>query len=130
MLKAVMGRERYYELLQKVTASLAPTSPLVPLSVDDKDLLDNYIQPYIIAAVDLRIVTPLTTEIRSKSAGSGTDANHTAATSAELIRLQDQFRLDVAAYREELVHQLDKLDKNCPLDENTTLKSPINIRFV
>lgn len=109
MLKSVMGKTAYEELINKVSASLPPTTPIVPLTPADTELIEEYIQPYLVACVDYRIIYPLTIRSRAKSVGKGVDENHTPADITELIKLKDQMRSDVDAYAEIL---LDKLNEN------------------
>jgi hypothetical protein len=109
MLRKVMGKSRYDALLVKVSLSLPPTNPTIPLDTQTKELIEDYIQPFLVACVDYRIIYPLTIRMRSKSVGKGTDENHTPSDVAELIKLKDQMRVDVDSYREDLV---DKLAEN------------------
>ncbi len=113
MLKRVMGSKKYEELLLKVSNSLPPTIPIVPLSAEDKLLIEDFIQPYLVACVDYRIIYPLTIRARSKSVGKGTDENHTPADMVELIRLKDQMKQDVDAYHEDLVEKLNGINELC-----------------
>lgn len=109
MLKRIMGKKMYVDLLDKVSNSLPPSNPIVPLDAITKELVEDYIQPYLVACVDYRIIYPLTIRSRSKSVGKGTDENHTPADLSELIKLKDQMRMDVDAYAENL---LDKINCN------------------
>ena len=113
MLKSVMGKKLYKDLIDEVSASLPPTNPIVPLSNATKELIEEYIQPYLVACVDFRIIYPLTLRSRAKSVGKGTDDNHVPADIAELIKLKDQMRADVDSYAENLTdklfHRLDPL---------------------
>jgi hypothetical protein len=125
MLKRVMTKFKYIELLDKVSASLPPTSPVVPLDAETEDLLTNYIQPYLVACVDYRIIYPLTIRHRSKSVGKGRDENHDPADLTELVRLKDQMAQDVKAYEEDLLDKLlhlNEVDTLGPLccDEHST----------
>ena len=123
MLKKVMGKKAYDELITKVSASLAPTDPIVPLDEATQELIDDYIQPYLVACVDYRIIYPLTIRSRSKSVGKGTDENHIPSDIAELIKLKDQMRVDVDAYRDELVEKLEDNLNAIILDDGTERKS-------
>jgi hypothetical protein len=113
MLKKVMGKIIYNAFLDKVSNSLPPSDPIVPLSSDDVELLGDYIQPYLVACVDYRIIYPLTLRARSKSVGKGQDENHAPADMVELIRLKDQMKQDVDAYREDLVDKLLDIENSC-----------------
>jgi hypothetical protein len=128
MLKSVMGKTAYEDLINKVSASLPPTTPIVPLTPETKELIEDYIQPYLVACVDYRIIYPLTIRSRSKSVGKGVDENHTPADITELIKLKDQMRSDVDAYAEIL---LDKLNENsCESKNESRSTTPWNsIKF-
>jgi hypothetical protein len=106
MLKKVMGKAAYEDLLDKVSASLPPTPIIVPLSPETEELLYDYVHHYIAAAVDYKIVLPLTIELRSKAAGKSSDENFDPAELKELIRLRDQFKQDLASYAEDLKEYL------------------------
>lgn len=128
MLRKLMGVDAYTTLIDAVSASLPPTVPLVPLTADQIDLIDNYIQPYLVACVDYRIIYPLTFQSRSKAVGKGTDDNQVPADILELLRLKDQMRKDVDAYEEALRAKLAEA-QSC---EGSTppLKTPHNsIKF-
>lgn len=106
MLRKLMGRWAYDKLIAAVSASLPPTPVIVPLTADLINLVENYVQPYLVACVDYRIIYPLTFRSRSKSVGKGTDENHVPAEIAELIKLKDQMLQDVTNYAELLQQQL------------------------
>ena len=106
MLRKLMGRYGYDKLITDVSNSLAPTDPLIPLTADQVALLENYIQPYLVACVDYRIIYPLTIRSRSKSVGKGTDENHIPADISELIKLKDQMLQDATNYGDLLKEQL------------------------
>lgn len=117
MLRKLMGATSYDALADALAASLPPTVVIVPLTADQIDLIENYIQPYLVACVDYRIVFPLTFRSRSKSVGKGTDDNQVPADLAELAALKDQMRKDVDVYGEAL---LEKLEQNCDTSEKNT----------
>jgi len=118
MLKKVMGNVLYADFLEKVSASLPPTNPIVPLTAADVELLEDYIHPYLVACVDYRIVLPLTLRYRSKSVGKGTDTNHIPADMVEMVRLKDQMKEDVSNYAEELKDKL--AGEDCAIADKTT----------
>jgi hypothetical protein len=128
-LEPVLGAERYKEITDAVAASMAviPT----PLSAIQTELLNDYIQPYLVAVVDLRICTPLLVRLRDKSPGNSTDENHQAASYTELVRLQDQFREDVSNYEARLARflALNASSFACGTCEPLRIHSPV-IRFV
>lgn len=108
MLKKVMGKTAYNDLIDKVSASLPPTVPIVPLTTETKTLLEDYVQPYLCAAVDYKILLPLTIESKSTGAGKNKDENFDTAQLNELIRLRDQYKQDTAAYAEDLQEYLEE----------------------
>lgn len=130
MLKKVMGNKAYNELMDKVSASLPPTPVIIPLDAETKELIDDYIQPYLVACVDYRIIYPLTIRAKSKSVGKGTDENHTPADLVELIRLKDQMKQDVDSYREDLLDKLNETEDCCDSkgDKSTTPWNSIKFR--
>jgi hypothetical protein len=129
MLKKVLGKKKYLELLEKVAASLPPTDPLVPLDEATKELLEDYVQPYLVACVDYRIIFPLTHRARSKSVGSGVDENHTASDTNDLIKLKDQMRSDVDAYAEAIKEfLLGSQDCDTPTKSNQAVSPAIRFR--
>lgn len=113
MLRKVMGRKAYEDLLAAVSSSLPPTNPIIPLTAETEDLLKSYIQPYIVAAVDYRIIYPLTFRHKSKSVGKGTDENHVPAELVELVKLRDQMRADMDTYEQELLEKLNGEQECC-----------------
>lgn len=126
MLRRLMGSKAYDDLVSAVSASLPPTVPIVPLTADQIELLEEYIHPYLAACVDYKIVYPLTLRSRSKSVGKGTDENHEAADLEGLKVLRDQMMKDVDAFAEALK---EKLEGNCSADSTNT-KTPWNaIKF-
>lgn len=110
MLRPVMGATAYNTLIAAVSASLPPTTPVVPLTADQLDLINNYIQPYLAACVDYKIVVPLTIHSRSKSVGKGKDENHEAADKEDMIMLKNQMQQDVNAFEEILRDKLAEKD--------------------
>lgn len=121
MLKKVMGPARYKLLIDKVSASLPPTTPIVPLDAETKELLTEYVQPFLIACVDYRIIQPLTLKSRSKGVGKSASDGFIPADITEMVRLKDQMAQDVESYREELILKLSGLEDNtlnCICDPN------------
>lgn len=106
MLRPIMGADAYDTLIAAVSASLPPTLIIVPLTADQIDLIDNYIQPYLAACVDYKIVVPLTIRHKSKSVGKGKDENHDAASKEDMIMLKNQMQQDVDAFAEILIEKL------------------------
>jgi len=129
MLKKVMGKTRYIDLLDKVSASLPPTAVIVPLDPETSELLYDYVHPYIAAAVDYKIVLPLTVQLRAAAAGKSKDENFDASELTELLRLRDQLKQDVAAFTEDLQEKLEE-DNNCETPAAKKGNSPWrNIKF-
>lgn len=107
MLRKLMGATAYDELIAAVSESLPPTSPVVPLTAAQVELIEEYIQPYLAACVDFKIVYPLTLRARSKSVGKGTDENHEPAAIEDLKVLKDQMMKDVDALGDILREKLN-----------------------
>lgn len=127
MLRKVMGKSSYDDLVTAVINSLPPTSPVVPLTDYQKELIDDYIQPYLVACVDYRIIYPLTLRHRSKGVGKGQDEGHIPADLTELIKLKDQMKQDVDTYAEMLVDFLKKETCDTPA-KKVTLTTAIRFR--
>lgn len=129
MLRKVLGTEYYNELILDVSKSLPPTSPIVPLSEERIELLENYIHPYLAACVDLKIVYPISFQIKSKSVGKGQDENHQTSDANEMIKLKDQLRQDVDAYREILLEKIQELQGCEQTSKNVQTTPWNNIKF-
>ncbi len=128
MLRKLMGATAYDALILAVSASLPPTAPIVPLTADQIVLIEEYIQPYLAACVDYKIVYPLTYRARSKSVGKGTDDNHEPSAVEELVKLKDQMLKDVDAFADLLLEKLDSA-ASCDTQKSKT-KTPWNsIKF-
>lgn len=82
------------------------------LTTDEEALLDNYIAPFLIAAVDYRVVNPLTYEIRSKTAGTTRDEHMNPLTIPENNLLKDDLSKDMEVYR---IRLIGYLKDNCEL---------------
>ena len=113
MLRPLMGATAYDDLVDAVSASLPPTVPVVALTAEQIDLIDNYIQPYLAACVDYKIVVPLTIRHKSKSTGKGKDENHEPSDKEDMVMLKDQMMKDVDAFAEALLEKLAATN-GCP----------------
>jgi len=129
MLRKIMDKARgkgyYKEFLEKVANSPdavpTPVSP-VPLSLYDKELLEDFIQPYLVTCVDYRILFPINWRVRAKSVGKGQDANHQTVDISELVKLKDQMKQDCSDYAEDLREKLGEEDGAC--DSGPTRTTP------
>ncbi len=104
MLKPILGSSLFDRLLQGVDNN--------DLNADEDNLLENYITPYMIAAVDYRVINPLTYEIRSKTAGTTRDEHMNPLTQSENNLLKDDLSQDLEVYRVALI---GFLRRNCDL---------------
>lgn len=73
------------------------------LTIDETSLLNEYITPFLCSAVDLRIINPLTYEIRSKTVGTTRDEHINGVTISENHLLSEDLRSDMDVYRLRLV---------------------------
>lgn len=123
VMDGVKGKGYYEEFLDKVDNSplAVPTPPSpVPLSAYDQELLDDYIQPYLVTCVDYKILFPSNWRVRAKSVGKGQDANHTPVDIKELVMLKDQMKQDSSDYAEDLRDKLREEDNSCETTQQTT----------
>lgn len=104
MLLPILGTTFFKRLLQGVEDS--------NLTVNETTLLNDYILDFLTAAVDYRIVKPLSYEIRSKVVGQAKDEHIQPATQSQINELQDSLFDDVEVYREKLIGYLKD---NCTL---------------
>lgn len=83
------------------------------LTVDETELIDDYIAPYLIAQCDYKVSPHLVNQIRNKSVGRSADDEHfTTSTDANVLKLQDDLRADAHSYRTTLIGYLkDNCDK-------------------
>lgn len=100
MVRPILGSSLYKRLLEGIDAS--------DLTADETTLLNDYVAPVLIAGVDLRIINPLTYEIRSKTVGTTRDEYMTPVTESENNRLSDELRRDFEVYKSSLVVYLCK----------------------
>lgn len=116
VMDGVRGKGFYKEFLELVANSPdavpTPATP-VPLSTFNKELLEDYIQPYLVTCVDYRILFPLNWRARAKSVGKGQDVNHVTVDVSELIKLKDQMKQDSSDYAEDLRSKLGEEDGAC-----------------
>jgi hypothetical protein len=110
MLKPILGTTFFNRLLEGVDNN--------DLNADEDNLLENYITPYMISAVDYRVINPLTYEIRSKTAGTTRDEHMTPLTESENNLLKDDLFQDLEVYRAALIGFLQKYCDLYPEYEN------------
>lgn len=104
MLLPILGTGFYNRLCQGVEDD--------DLNSDETALLNDYIAPYLIAAVDYRVVNPLTYAIHAKTVGTAKDEHITPITESENNLLKDDLSKDMEVYRKRLV---GFLKDNCTL---------------
>lgn len=98
MLRPVIGSELFKRLLDGVENN--------NLNSDEIGLLDEYIKPYLISAVDWRITNHTLFEIRAKTTGKAQDVSIQPVSESELVRLQDHLRRDIETYKQMLIGYL------------------------
>lgn len=76
------------------------------LTVDETDLLNDYIAPYLISAVELEAVYPVLIEIRAKTVGKSGDQYITPLSQSDSIAYQDKLRSYEQSYRSKLIGHL------------------------
>lgn len=76
------------------------------LNADEETLLNDYIFNVIVAAIDLRIIKPLTFKIKAKAAGTLRDDHITPLTNADRTEFEDELRGDYDVYRATLIGYL------------------------
>ena len=106
MLKGILGGNFYKYLLNGIKTNI--------LSDDDKVLIDNYIKPFLISAVDFRVTTHLLLEIRAKTVGTTNDQYYRSADEKQMLKLQDQLEADMKSYKHSLKCYLDEERKLYP----------------
>jgi hypothetical protein len=106
MLEPILGTTLYDRLQEGVDND--------DLNANETTLLNDYIVPVLVAAVDLRIVNHVTFEIRSKSVGTTSDQYLTAGSKAQLDQLKDDLRQDYNSYRTKLIGYLCENDNLFP----------------
>ena len=98
MLVPVLGTTFFKGLLDRQETST--------LTVEEQALLDDYIAPFLIAAVDYKIVPHLNTKIRSKTVGKVQDEHISPTDGGETLKLQDDLRKDMIVYKNALIGHL------------------------
>lgn len=106
MLLPILGTGFFNRLIQGVTDD--------NLTSDEEALLNDYIAPFLVAAVDYRVVNPLTYAIHAKTVGTAKDEHITPITESENNLLKDDLSKDMEVYRKRLV---GFLKDNCELFE-------------
>lgn len=90
-------------LLEKLDSDIGSAS----VSGDYETLLQDYIQPYLIIAVEYRSARYLLEKIRNKTTGKDTDQAFTALTRDEIISFNDRLHNDAESYKRILVGYLE-----------------------
>lgn len=104
MLKSVLGRSFYQRLRQGIKDN--------DLTTEEEKLIDEYIKPFLVPAVEYECIPHIEMEIRAKTVGMTNDATYTTVTGNDSLKLEDRLKSHLNAYREEL---------KCYLHENSKL---------
>ncbi|MFN7584108.1 MAG: hypothetical protein ACK5P0_01990 [bacterium] len=88
------------------------------LNADEINLLNTYITPCIVAAVDYRIINALTYETRSKTVGTARDEHINPVTIEEKHIREEDLKRDFEVYRKELIGYLCDNSELFPEYEN------------
>tara|TARA_R110000822_G_scaffold26529_3_gene79801 strand:- start:958 stop:1464 length:507 start_codon:yes stop_codon:yes gene_type:complete len=98
LIRPILGTTFYKRLLTGINDA--------DLTADESLLLKDYIFPVIASAVDMRILKPLSLQIRAKTAGTTRDEHITPLSNMERVEFEDQLRSDYEVYRNILVGYL------------------------
>lgn len=132
LIRPILGTTFYKRLLTAINTS--------DLNADESTLLNDYIFPVISSAVDVRILKPLSLQIRAKTAGTLRDEHIQPLSNTERESFEDLLSQDYEVYRNILVGYLkDNKDlfpeyKDYVCNEENVAPQPketrTNIRFV
>lgn len=95
VMKPILSTSFYNRLIEGISNN--------DLNQDEVDLLNNYITPCIVAAVDYRIINALTYETRSKTVGTSRDEHMNPVTIEEKHIREEDLKRDFEVYRKALV---------------------------
>lgn len=105
-LRSILGTVFYNHLKDAMYA--IPST----LTAEERTLIDDYINPFLVTATDYRIVIPILTEIRAKGIGTTNDGDTTTATDSQVSRLENSNDMDSKTYKHLLKCYLeDNCDK-------------------
>jgi len=103
LIRPILGTTFYKRLLAGINGG--------DLNAEESLLLKDYIFPVIASAVDLRIIKPLSLQIRAKTAGTTRDEHINPLSNSERVEFEDQLQRDYEVYRNILVGYLkDNVD--------------------
>ena len=103
-LKSILGTTFFKRLLDGVEAD--------DLNADEKSLIDDYIAPYLVAAVDRKNAPHLRTELRSKTTGNSSDQYIESTNTSDELKIEDELQGDAGSYKSDLIGYLKD---NCDL---------------
>jgi len=110
LIRPILGTTFYKRLLTGINDG--------DLTVNESVLLQDYIFPVIAAAIDMRILKPLSLQIRAKTAGTTRDEHISPLSNAERVEFEDQLRSDYEVYRNILVGHLRDNEDEFPTYKN------------
>lgn len=94
MLKSVLGRPFYQRLREGIKNE--------DLTPDEENLIDEYIKPFLVPAVEYECIPHIEMEIRAKTVGTTNDATYQTVTESQSLKLEDRLRQHMNSYKEEL----------------------------
>lgn len=115
LMKPILGTTLYNRLLEGVTNN--------DLNTDETTLLNTYITPCIVAAVDYRIINALTYETRSKTLGTARDEHINPVSIEEKHIREEDLKRDFDVYRKELIGYICDNSNLYPEYENYSTES-------
>lgn len=104
MLKSVLGRPFYQRLREGIINN--------DLTPNEVTLIDDYIKPFLVPAVEFECIPHIEMEIRAKTVGTTNDATYSTVTESQSLKLEDRLQQYSRHYKEEL---------KCYLRENAKL---------
>lgn len=106
-LKPILGMD-FYKFVQSEVFKMITESH--ELSDDTKELLHEYIQPYLINAVTAECIDTLEYRLTNKGVKKLTDSNATALGTQELHNIRKKLELAAVSYKSDLIHYLKAND--------------------
>lgn len=98
LMKPILGTSFYNRLIEGISNN--------DLNSNEIALLNEYITPCIVAAVDYRIINALTYETRSKTLGTARDEHINPVTIEEKHIREEDLKRDFEVYRKALISYL------------------------
>jgi len=103
-LKPILGTAFYKRILEGVEAN--------DLNADETTLINDYIAPYLVAAVDRKNAPHLKIELRSKTTGTSSDQYIDSTSKDDQLKIEDELESDAQSYKKDLIGYLKD---NCEL---------------